>query len=266
MWKTKKCKNCSREFHATQNRREFCSKKCFGEFYVGEKNASWKGGKKKAKCLGCGKPIQFFPSLNKIYCSKKCMNVHRIPKVGKDNPNWRGGGVNLICKACNKVFTTPKSRVGQVYCSKECFNTGEGDKGAARWQPGSRWGMSGTKSGKRADLGIYVRSAWEANYARYLKWMLSRGEIAAWDYEKKTFEFPVKKGTRFYTPDFRVKNNDGSIEYHEVKGWNHPKGKTALARMALYYPEVIVLLIDKIVYGQLRKSLGRVIPEWEGLS
>ena len=32
--------------------------------------------------------------------------------------------------------------------------------------------------GKREDLGgLYVRSAWEANYCRYLSWLIEQGEI-----------------------------------------------------------------------------------------
>ncbi|WP_297846265.1 hypothetical protein [Pseudomonas sp.] len=125
--------------------------------------------------------------------------------------------------------------------------------------------MSSSKGGKREDLGIFVRSSWEANYARYLNWLKSRKEILEWKYEPVTFEFPVKKGTRFYTPDFEVHNPDGRVEYHEVKGWNHPKGKTALARMAKYHPSIPIIMIDKPVYMQLRKEMGRIIPNWEGL-
>jgi len=62
------------------------------------------------------------------------------------------------------------------------------------------------KAGKRADLGNrFFRSKWEANYARYLEWMKNRGEITDWDYECDTFEFGrIKRGGRFYTPDFKV--------------------------------------------------------------
>jgi hypothetical protein len=75
------------------------------------------------------------------------------------------------------------------------------------------------KGGFREDLGLYVRSAWEANWARYLTWLVSLGEIRKWEYEPETFEFPIRKGSRFYTPDFRVVNRDETVEYHEVKGY-----------------------------------------------
>ena len=56
------------------------------------------------------------------------------------------------------------------------------------------------KGGTRKDLGFYVRSTWEANYARYLKWLQLNGQIEEWAYEPKTFEFVgIKRGSRFYT-------------------------------------------------------------------
>lgn len=120
-----------------------------------------------------------------------------------------------------------------------------------------------TYSGRRADLGIYVRSRWEANYARYLNWLKSRGEIRDWSYEPDTFEFPVKRGTRFYTPDFKVTLNSGEIEYHEVKGYMDQKSRTALNRMARYYPHIKVIVVDRDAYLEIRRKLGRVIPNWE---
>jgi len=120
-------------------------------------------------------------------------------------------------------------------------------------------------AGKRADLGgLYVRSSWEANYARYLNWLVDHGEIASWEYEPDTFVFEaIKRGTRSYMPDFKVVNNDGSVEYHEVKGWMDQKSTTKLNRMAKYYPEVKIVLIDEAAYDGIRKSAQKLIPHWE---
>ena len=53
--------------------------------------------------------------------------------------------------------------------------------------------------GKREDLNnLFVRSSWEANYARYLNWLVGLGEIKSWEYEPEEFEFKtIKKGNRF---------------------------------------------------------------------
>jgi len=121
------------------------------------------------------------------------------------------------------------------------------------------------KMGKRTDLdGLYVRSSWEANYARYLNWLVSIGEIVKWEYEPDVYEFhEIKRGTRSYIPDFKVYNKDGSVEYHEVKGWMDQKSRTKLKRMAKYYPEIKVVLIDKDVYYAIKRDAQNFIPNWE---
>lgn len=121
-----------------------------------------------------------------------------------------------------------------------------------------------TAGGFREDLGIYVRSRWEANYARYLNWLKEQGKVKEWQYEPETFEFPhIKRGTRFYTPDFKVVWADGTVEYHEVKGYMDQKSRTALKRMARYYPDVKIVVIDRSTYQDIRRKLCRVIPGWE---
>lgn len=112
--------------------------------------------------------------------------------------------------------------------------------------------------GKRVDLdGQYFRSQSEANLAR-----LFRHYGIPWEYEPKTFDFPVKRGTRSYTPDFRVdltlwkdpekskqawpivlENLEPEKYWVEVKGWMDPKSQTRLSRFIKYYPEEAKRLI-----------------------
>jgi hypothetical protein len=119
--------------------------------------------------------------------------------------------------------------------------------------------------GKREDLGgLYVRSSWEANYCRYLNWLIAQGQITKWEYEPDIFEFTkIKRGCRSYLPDFKITNLDGSIEYHEVKGWMDTKSITKLSRMAKYYPEIKLIIIAKDEYYAIRNSVKSFIPEWE---
>lgn len=124
---------------------------------------------------------------------------------------------------------------------------------------------SRTKSGKRADLdGLFLRSSWEANYARYLNWLISINQIKKWEFEPDGFEFTaIKRGTRFYIPDFKITNMDDSIEYHEVKGWMDKKSQTKLSRMAKYYPDIILIVIGAKEYRAIAKEVKRFIPHWE---
>ena len=105
----------------------------------------------------------------------------------------------------------------------------------------------------------FFRSRWEANYALYLDFLARKGDILSWEYEPRCFMFPeVKLGIRSYRPDFGVTLPSGTTEYHEVKGWMDPASKTKLKRMAKYHPDVKMVLIDRYVYADLEKKLGRI--------
>ena len=107
---------------------------------------------------------------------------------------------------------------------------------------------------------MYFRSKWEANYALYLDFLVDQGQIKSWEYEVDVFVFEeIKFGTRSYRPDFKIFNDNGSFEYHEVKGYMDSKSKTKLKRMLKYYPEVKLLLVDKELYGEIKKKLGKML-------
>jgi hypothetical protein len=111
---------------------------------------------------------------------------------------------------------------------------------------------------------VYFRSRWEANYARYLEWLKSNGEIKEWEHEPETFWFSkIKRGCVSYLPDFRVTTKSGAIEYHEVKGWMDSRSKTKIRRMKKYHPTVKLIVIASAYYGSIAKKLSRVVPEWE---
>jgi hypothetical protein len=149
----------------------------------------------------------------------------------------------------------------------------------------NRPGVGAIRGGKRKDLdSIYLRCGWEANYARVLNL-----QEKMWEYEPRTFEFPLKRGTRYYTPDFYLINDD---QWHEVKGWWNSKSKTQLRRFKKYYPDefaklyivtsdvwgnsktarsirrflFVDLKIPKdhyINYNKLKKDFQSIIPGWE---
>ena len=107
---------------------------------------------------------------------------------------------------------------------------------------------------------MFFRSKWEANYTLYLNFLIKQKQILKWEYEADVFIFEkIKFGTRSYRPDFKIYNNDKSIEYHEVKGWMTPKSKTKIKRMAKYYPNIKLIIIDKDVYVDIKKKLGKML-------
>ena len=295
----RRCEVCGAPFyvslgHVAQGWDKFCSIKCRTKAWVGESHPSWRGGLTKRTCLHCGKEFEVKPSHAKDgegkYCSRQCHHLHK--------------SISLICDHCGKAFRRPQCQVrGQetTYCSKECMlvavaredncaceecgasfhrkpsDLTRSDKvGVGRFcsmrckarhmsHTAQASGRARGRGGKREDLdGLYVRSSWEANYARYLNWLVDVGEIVSWEYEVDTYEFTaIKRGSRFYTPDFKILNPDGSIEYHEVKGYMDAASKTKLKRMAKYYPDVTLKLIDRDVYYSIARDVKALIPEWE---
>lgn len=131
------------------------------------------------------------------------------------------------------------------------------------WSPSSinrSW-----KAGKADDLGnIHFRSRWERNYARYLNYLIKNNQFIKWEYEVDIFWFEkIKRGVVSYKPDFKVYNLDGTIEYHEVKGWMDDRSKTKIKRMAKYYPQVKLYIIDSKIYKDIKNKLSRLIEYWE---
>ncbi len=109
----------------------------------------------------------------------------------------------------------------------------------------------------------YCRSGWEKNYAAYLDWLVSLGEIKEWAYEEDEFEFHnILRGTRFYKPDFKIWGLDGNVEYHEVKGYWTAKAKTQVKRFRKYYPEEKLVIIDAEAYKAIAEK-SALIPRWE---
>lgn len=123
--------------------------------------------------------------------------------------------------------------------------------------PNAAWRIIGVRN-------IYFRSRWEANYARYLEWLRLIGQIKIWEHEPVTFWFDgIRRGCVSYLPDFQVHNPDGSIEYHEVKGWFDPKSRTKIKRMAKYHPDVKLIVIGKKEYTAIGKKVACIIQGWE---
>ena len=133
-----------------------------------------------------------------------------------------------------------------------------------------------TKAYRRPDLGNrYVRSAWEANIARYLNWLIAQKQdgIVSWEYECDEWEFPIKRGSRFYKCDFKVTMSD-SVQYWEVKGHMDATSRTRLKRMKKYYPGIDIIVIANwtpderfpyrvISYRDIAQAMKPLIDGWE---
>jgi hypothetical protein len=205
----------------------------------------------RKKCARCGGET--------LSCRKYCPACKEFIKIGSMNPAWAGGPVTVSCPACGKEHEIKRATFNTGYgrfCDRRCM--------AMYRSAHPPKHMYNGRGGTREDLGIYVRSSWEANWARYLNFLKARGEIIAWEYEADTFEFKgIKRGTTFYTPDFKVTEASGRIVYHEVKGYMTQEGRTKLKRMKKYYPHIIVELVDATRYRAMAKMASAIVPGWE---
>jgi hypothetical protein len=110
----------------------------------------------------------------------------------------------------------------------------------------------------------YYRSAWEANYARYLQWLKENNQIKDWKHEPKTFWFDgIKRGCVSYLPDFWVQELNDSESYHEIKGWMDDRSKTKIKRMGIYHPNVKLIVIDSKAYKEIAKKAKLFVANWE---
>lgn len=285
------CPVCKKEYsaHLSEIKRgqyKVCSNVCKSKYFCGKNNHGWKEKITKV-CLFCGKKYFAYPHEkdSSKYCSKDCfLSGHKKQRIKKfcelcgklieekgrkkfcsqkcaDEGNFINRHLLNKCSVCGKEHYSFKydfkNGTGR-YCSIDCFMK-------VRTPMTIKQSYSMANGGKREDLNNqYFRSSWEANYARYLNWLVERGEIAEWKFEPDTFEFTeIKRGNRFYTPDFKITNKDGSIEYHEVKGYMSEDSRIKLKRMAKYFSEIKLILIDKESYKVLSRQLRNIIPNWE---
>jgi hypothetical protein len=84
--------------------------------------------------------------------------------------------------------------------------------------------------GKRPDLGISCRSAWESNILRYFNHIGYQ-----WMYEAKIFYFEKeRRGAISYLPDIYLPEYD---IYLEVKGYLDSRARGAINKFKKYYPD-----------------------------
>lgn len=250
---------------------------------------------KNVPCKICGKMIYRTPAvLNKFrnsFCSMKCLSVYTAPIIkikmkgkivsektknklrkytGEKSSGWKGGISKKNCKDCGKKITHEATYCDRCKCNHWTKEHREKISKKTSLTLTGKMPKNILRPGKFGNIlrgyfdingkNMFFRSKWEANYSLYLDFLVNKNNIKSWSYESRVFIFEkIKLGTRSYRPDFEIINNDGSVEYHEVKGWMTPKSKTQLRRMKIYYPEIKVTLVDSVFYRDLSNKLGKLL-------
>lgn len=216
-----------------------------------------------------------YPSQRPKYATedeRRKAQSERLQKMWQERPHPRGAtGIKHTDEAKRAMAAgsrryweslTPEERTARARRAVMTKMKRHGTAGPVYGKPENAYSRS--RGGKRDDLGgMYFRSAWEANYARYLNWLMDQDDIKGWEYEADTFVFEgYTRGAMTYRPDFKVTEKDGRIVYHEVKGWMDGPSKTRLKRMAKHYPDVEVIVIGEPEYRAIAKWKD-MIPNWE---
>lgn len=113
-----------------------------------------------------------------------------------------------------------------------------------------------TKTGYRSDIDVVTRSGWEADFLRICK-----SYNIPFEYEPYTFPFPVKTGTKSYTPDIYFPKDDS---YLEIKGYLDNISRIKLKRFKKYYPlefAELTIVLNKFSKEALRISRELGITE-----
>lgn len=285
--RVRNCVECEKEFipRSHGGTKQFCSYKCSNTY-------KWKTRERKVRkvitkmCVQCGKEYEKNQKYSLMqwnrnkFCSGKCSSEsqkikdgmttaerYRIKKgrLKQGSPEWLEA---IKARTKEAMFRPdvqakirqpkgPMSQEGKIIRSDALV--GMLPKNMAFTNNGSFPNV--LRGDYECSKGsVYFRSKWEANYALYLDFLIERCEISNWEYESETFFFEkIRLGTRSYRPDFKIFNNDETVEYHEVKGYMDSRSKTKLKRMGIYFPEVKLILIERRFYMDILKKLKGVI-------
>jgi len=231
------------------------------------------------KCANCGvtfeKPKSYlkFHNNNKFfYCSRDCYKQ----KTKK---------INFTCAKCGKIFERTEGYLKfhkdnkYFYCNKDCSYTSRKNEKNANY--GLKHLKMHTKEfkekmsqrmvnknnpmfnkernyyysrlGYREDLGLTLRSTWEANLIRIFKY-----KGVKFEYEPEHFDLD---NLGSWTPDFKIQL--GTKEYFiEVKGYANKKFRQKLGKFKRLYNKHL-LIIDESRYRKLENKFANSIKEWE---
>lgn len=223
----KNCKNCNKKFKAYHKNKQHCSHLCKCDF--NKKNST-----KELICEYCGN--KFKTIHNSRFCSTSCSSKYFAPITGFGSKIRPETVWNKDKKNCFNEETLRK------ISDKISLSIIEGRKNKDNWGG----------AGHRDDLGHYLRSKWEANFARIIL------------YNKKTYEFEKKRFKlstgKYYIPDFYVVEEDC---FYEIKGYFIDDAKEKFELFKKEYSNIKIKLIYHDEYKQLYNKYKDKIENWE---
>ena len=192
------------------------------------------------------------PEAQKEKIRKSCLGKNKGKKISEEHKNVLRNinkGRQLSEETKRKIGNKSRGRHHTKEAKEKIrrFTTGRkrpeltGDKNPMHTHPNSYKSKFG-KCGYRQDIGIFVRSRWEANVYRIYKYLGYKIE-----YEPKSFKL---SDGRTYRPDFYIKELNLWIE---VKGCWLKDAKSRFDLFQLDYPEINIQVIDPLKYKNYYK-------------
>lgn len=222
------CGKLHRRIPALMREHMYCSVECMGAGF--HKRATLHG-----VCKRCGCEFEYAKGRPKQYCSARCLHKAMAERFAANR-------THVPCTTCGKMTSQKPYRMhGQkrFYCSRSCMH-----KDSTNWRVSTVY-----KHGFRHDLGHRVRSSWEANVARFFRFM-------GWSYEFEPRRFDI--GGASYTPDFHVNGY-----WVEVKGQWRPGAAEKIESFHRLYPDETLIVVDGDLYRKIADEFKDRIPEWE---
>lgn len=157
-----------------------------------------------------------------------------------------GNKGKIVSQESRRKMSIAKS--GKTFSKLHCKKIGVASK--RNWRDGvyDYNPIGSSRKGYRKDIGHFVRSTWEANFARILNY-----SGVDYEYEPKRFNL----GYTTYTPDFKIGN-----KYVEIKGYDTKEAKKKRIMCRKIY-EIKILIIKKIKYLKLQNKYMPLIKGWE---
>jgi DNA polymerase III alpha subunit len=215
---------------------------------------------KSLRCKACAARITSNPSkpqarekIRRAHIGKRTWN-YQIDSANPLYDEWlssiRRGHEKYRGRSFEEIFGP--ERAAEIRAKMSARNKGEGNPMYGRSQQGR---TAYSAAGFREDLGHYVRSSWEADFARVLKHL-----GIEYQYEPRRFTLSRAEGSSMtYAPDFFVPE---ARCFYEIKGWMDDKCAEKIRLFREQYPNEMLVVIDKTQFAELQMRYGDLV-EWE---
>lgn len=248
--RTKRCEFCDILFCdvTKRNLRKTCTKQCRFDLMVAKRkkvgNYKQTEEQRRKKSESC----------KATFSSRDCFSPKLRKKFSETmKRNWRENRIdttNHWTKSDEGKSRLRKLNKGRVHSDVSRRNMSLGQRRRIRTKRESLY--TSAKGGFRSDINCYVRSMWEANFAR-----IQQYKGLTWEYEPQTFELTP---TMSYTPDFKV----GDI-FYEIKGRWRDVDRLKIDLFNKKFSKYTLRIIDPQAYEALRIKFKDLIGEaWEG--